>query len=115
NETSTTEEDNQVENNESAMNDESKKDEYRNKLNDTKEETDEMQENPRDDTTFALKEVEGNRYDIWDEMLNDVYGALEEQLPSEEMEQLRKEQNEWLYYRDQTAKEASLEYEGGTM
>lgn len=115
NEIPTTEEDNQAENNDSANNDESKKDEYLDKLNDTKEETDEMQENPRDDTTFALKEVEGNRYDIWDEMLNDIYGVLEEQLPSEEMEQLRTEQKEWLDYREQTAKEASLEYEGGTM
>ncbi|ASK64464.1 hypothetical protein CFK37_18245 [Virgibacillus phasianinus] len=31
------------------------------------------------------------------------------------MDQLRKEQRQWIEYRDNTAKEASLKYEGGTM
>ncbi len=48
-------------------------------------------------------------------MLNEIYGVLEETLPTEEMEQLRIEQREWLDYRDNTAKEASLQYKGGTM
>ncbi len=92
----------------------SKKEEYVTKLNDTKKKTDEMRENPLDDSTYALKKVEGDRYDIWDGLLNEIYGVLGEQLPSEEMEQLREEQREWINYRDKTAKEASLKYEGGT-
>lgn len=93
---------------------ESKKEEYVARLQQTKEETDEMREHPRDDTTFAMKEVEGNLYDLWDELLNDIYADVEEQLSTEEMDELREEQREWLEYRDETAKEASLKYEGGT-
>ena len=101
----------------SAVNDstESQKDEYLKKLNDTKKEMDELRNNPEDDSTYALKKVEGDRYDVWDGLLNEIYGVLQKQLPSDEMEQLRSEQREWMEYRDSTAKEASLKYEGGTM
>ncbi|MEH7347022.1 lysozyme inhibitor LprI family protein, partial [Bacillus sp. JJ1532] len=47
--------------------------------------------------------------------LNEVYGVLKEQLTTEEMNQLRKEQRNWITYRDDTALEASLKYQGGTM
>ncbi|MCM3763711.1 lysozyme inhibitor LprI family protein [Neobacillus niacini] len=91
------------------------KEDYLKKLNATKKEMDEMRNNPIDNTTFALKKVEGDLYDVWDGLLNEIYGVLKEQLPSEEMEQLRKEQREWIDYRDRTAKAASLKFEGGTM
>jgi uncharacterized protein YecT (DUF1311 family) len=89
--------------------------EYLKKLNDKKKEMEDMRNHPIDDTTFALKKVEGDLYDIWDGLLNEIYDVLKQQLPSEEMDQLRKEQREWIKYRDTTAKEASLKYEGGTM
>lgn len=91
------------------------KEEYLQKVNDAKNEVDEMRANPIDDTTIAMKKVEGDAFDIWDGLLNEIYEVLEKQLPAEEMEQLRKEQREWIDNRDQTAKEASLKYEGGTM
>lgn len=94
---------------------ESVKDTYALKLKDAEKETNQMRENPKDETTFALKEVEGHLFDIWDGLLNEIYSVLKQQLSLEEMEKLRVEQREWLQYRDQTAKEASLEYEGGTM
>lgn len=91
------------------------KEEYLKKLKDTKKEMDEIRQNSKDETTYALKKVEGDRYDAWDGWLNEVYGILKKQLPPEEMDQLRKEQREWIEYRDQTAKAASLKYKGGTM
>ncbi len=91
------------------------KEEYLKKLNDAKNEVEEMRKNPIDDTTFALKKIEGDAYDVWDGLLNEVYEVLKKQLPTEEMDQLRKEQREWIDYRDHTAKEASLKYKGGTM
>ena len=94
---------------------ESQKDEYVKKVTATKKEMDELRNNPEDDSTYALKKVEGDRYAVWDELLNEIYGVLQKQLPSEEMQQLRSEQLEWIEYRDSTAKEASLKYEGGTM
>ncbi|SES18249.1 Uncharacterized conserved protein YecT, DUF1311 family [Gracilibacillus ureilyticus] len=91
------------------------KEEYLQKLNAAKQEMDKMQENPEDSSTYALKKIEGERFDVWDGLLNEVYGVLQDQLSHDKMEQLREEQREWIEYRDNTAKEASLQYEGGTM
>ena len=89
--------------------------EYMGKLNDTDKEIVEMRENPIDDTTFASKKVEGDIYDLLDELINEIYGILIDQLPPDEMDQLREEQRKWLTYREQEAKEASLKYKNGTM
>ncbi len=61
-----------------------------------------------------MKKVENDRWELWDELLNEIYGVLTEELTSEEMEQLREEQRDWIEKRDERALEASLEYEGGT-
>lgn len=89
--------------------------EYLMKLIDTQKETDELRENLEDDSTYGMKDAEGKRYEVWDGLLNEIYGVLKHQLSSEEMEQLRIKQREWIKYRDKTATEASLKYEGGTM
>lgn len=93
----------------------SQKEEYLTKLNTKKREMDELRNNPEDDSTYAMKKVEGERYKAWDDLLNEIYGVLQKQLSSEEMEQLKQEQREWIKNRDSKAKEASLKYEGGTM
>jgi len=88
------------------------KEEYLQKLNDTKEETEELETS--DSSTYALKKVENDRWDIWDELLNEIYKVIKEKLPPEEMNQLREEQQNWIKYRDDSALEASLKYKGGT-
>ncbi|MCR2823278.1 lysozyme inhibitor LprI family protein [Lederbergia panacisoli] len=93
---------------------ENHKEEYLEKFNDTKKEMDELQRNSKDTATYAMKKVEDDRYDVWDDWLNEVYGVLKEQLSTEEMDQLRIEQRDWIKYRDDTALEASLKYKGGT-
>jgi uncharacterized protein YecT (DUF1311 family) len=92
-----------------------KKKEYLKKLNDTKKEQDDIRRNSKGEITYVLKKVEGDRFDVWDGLLNEIYEVLQKQLPSKEMEQLRKEQRKWITYRDKSAKEASLKYKGGTM
>lgn len=91
---------------------EGQKAEYLKKLN-------EMEESDRNSdagtTMVEMKEQEEARYKKWDAELNAIYGILEEQLGTEEMEELRSEQQDWITYRDKTAKEASDKYEGGTM
>lgn len=89
------------------------KEKYLKKLNDTKNETEELE--AEDSSTYALKKVENDRWNIWDEWLNDIYGVLKEQLSPEEMNQLREEQRNWIKYRDDRALEASLKYKGGTL
>lgn len=85
---------------------------YLEKLNEAKNEWDDKE--PTDSSTYAQKNLEGEKFDVWDGLLNEVYGVLEEKLSKENMDQLREEQRNWLSFRDETAKEASLKYEGGT-
>jgi len=89
------------------------KEKYLKKLKETKVETD--QKVSSDESTYALKNLEGERFAVWDGLLNEIYKELENQLPTNKMDQLRIEQRSWLDYRDRTAKKASLKYEGGTM
>ncbi len=63
---------------------------------------------------IELEEQEKLRYEKWDKELNEIYGILQEQLSEEEMAKLREEQRNWITYRDETAKESSLKYEGGS-
>lgn len=85
---------------------------YLQRLEDTKNDAEALE--ATDSSTFALKKVENDRWEMWDDLLNDIYGTLQEQLPPEEMELLREEQREWLEYRDESALEASLAFKGGT-
>ncbi|RYG74175.1 DUF1311 domain-containing protein [Lentibacillus lipolyticus] len=88
-----------------------KKEKYLEKLN-------EMEESDRyaeaGSTMPELEKQEAERYKNWDEALNEIYGELEEQLSTEQMDTLREEQRNWVEHRDEAAKEASLEYEGGS-
>nr|WP_304220515.1 lysozyme inhibitor LprI family protein [Fredinandcohnia onubensis] len=75
----------------------------------------EADRNAEDTATMAeLEEQEAARYKKWDEKLNEIYGVLNEQLDSEQMNQLREEQRNWIKHRDETAKESSLKYKGGS-
>ncbi|MGM8215969.1 lysozyme inhibitor LprI family protein [Bacillaceae bacterium W0354] len=67
------------------------------------------------DTTLEMEEAANEIYAKWDEALNEVYGVLIEQLSPENMEKLREEQREWIKQRDESAKEESLKYEGGSL
>ncbi|OZI12913.1 hypothetical protein CEW92_04030 [Bacillaceae bacterium SAS-127] len=65
-------------------------------------------------TTVEVREAESERYKGWDDALNEIYGVLKKQLPSNEMEQLRKAQRKWITYRDESAESTAASYEGGS-
>lgn len=90
----------------------SNKEEYLQRLSDTKAEIDQFKET--DSSTYALKKVANDKWRIWDELLNEIYGVLQEQLPKDQMDRLREEQRNWIKYRDETALEASLKFKGST-
>ena len=91
--------------------DKSQKDEYLQKLS----EMEEADRNEEAKTTMAeLEQQESDRFEKWDKELNQIYGILKEQLSTEQMEQLREEQRAWIKQRDESAKEASLKYKGGS-
>ncbi|HWK23694.1 MAG TPA: lysozyme inhibitor LprI family protein [Ureibacillus sp.] len=90
----------------------SKKEEYLQKLKSTKDKVNKLK--APDSSTYALKNLENQRWEIWDDLLNEIYGVIKEQLPPAEMEKLREEQRNWIKYRDKTAFKASYKYQGGT-
>ena len=62
-----------------------------------------------------MKEAENTIYKSWDDMLNEIYNLLKTQLTEDEMKKLQEEEIEWINYRDETAKNESKEFEGGTI
>lgn len=50
----------------------------------------------------------------WDDALNEMYQALQEEVAPNEMERLREEQRVWIKTRDEQALTAKNEYEGGS-
>lgn len=51
----------------------------------------------------------------WDNMLNEVYSILEEDLSKENMDKLREEEKEWINIKEIKSKEAADKYKGGTI
>lgn len=89
------------------------KDEFLKKLSEAKIIASEME--PTDPSTYAAKHVETKRWELWDNLLNEIYGVLQQQLPKEEMDQLREKQRSWLKLRDESALKRSEKFKGGTL
>ena len=66
-------------------------------------------------TTKEMTDATGEIFERWDGALNDIYGELSADLPADAMAKLRKEQREWIAYRDDTANKEALKYKGGSM
>lgn len=90
------------------------KKEYGKQIQRLEEETEEKRASSSTSSTYELKNIEGFLFDEWDGLLNEIYSVLEGSLLPEKMAEVRQEQREWLTKRDETAKEASLKFEGGT-
>lgn len=88
---------------------------YLQKLDDIQSGLADLQPLQDEGTTTSMSEAAGKEYERWDTALNDIYSELKQQLAENEMAELKKEQLDWIAYRDDKAKKASLQYEGGTM
>lgn len=64
-----------------------------------------------DSEILAFSEKE---FQLWDDLLNEIYGVLKENLSTEEFIKLRELQREWIVERDRIAKVASRDFSGGT-
>ncbi|WP_051475559.1 lysozyme inhibitor LprI family protein [Bacillus sp. J37] len=93
----------------------SKREDYLKKLAEIEQSLAEFDQALENGSTVELKQAQGEILTRWDNMLNEIYQALEEQLSPSNMEKLREEQREWIKYRDDAAKDAAAKYEGGTM
>ena len=99
-------------NSESSQNNQSKKEEYLNKLSRVEAEVSKIS---FDGDTLQMKEASSKVLKKWDDALNEIYGVLKSQLSDSEMESLKIEQREWIAIRDASAEESASEFEGGTM
>ena len=63
---------------------------------------------------YNSAEAEYQRYQAWDDMLNEIYALLKTQLSSSEMKALKNEEINWIHYRDKTAENTAYVYEGGS-
>lgn len=74
-----------------------------------------LQELYDEGTTVSMTKAAEEKYNRWDDALNEIYGELKNQLTEEEMAELKKEQQAWITKRDETAEKKAAEFKGGTM
>jgi uncharacterized protein YecT (DUF1311 family) len=94
---------------------ESKKAQYIEKLNSIESGLSDLDYLYESGITVQMKEAAGETYKRWDNSLNEIYSLLKVQLSNSEMDELTEKQIQWISYRDSTAKNESLAFEGGTM
>ncbi|WP_213621233.1 lysozyme inhibitor LprI family protein [Paenibacillus sp. J22TS3] len=66
-------------------------------------------------STASMREASSEMFKRWDQALNEVYGALKQQLSKKDMAKLKTEQRKWIKQRDEEAEKAGKEFEGGTL
>lgn len=91
------------------------KQEYIQKLDQIEEGLADLEALSAEGTTASMNEAAGKEYERWDAALNEIYQALKQQLPEDEMAKLKEEQLNWITERDTTATKAAAKYKGGTM
>ena len=65
--------------------------------------------------TLDLIEAANHEYKLWDDKLNEIYSVLKEQLPKAKMDNLTKEELDWINIKDEKSKAAGKENEGGSI
>lgn len=66
-------------------------------------------------STSDILNYSQKEYELWDDLLNEIYSVLKEELSKEEFIQLRNLQREWIVERDKVADSAIQDFLGGTL
>lgn len=61
------------------------------------------------------RQASGANYQMWDQVLNDIYGELKNQLSASEMNDLKIKQRQWIKDRDAVSQKELKEAGGGTL
>jgi uncharacterized protein YecT (DUF1311 family) len=64
--------------------------------------------------TNAMRSYYGESYDMYDEVLNEIYSLLKEQLSQDTMKNLQTEETKWIAQKEETANKEASQYKGGT-
>ena len=65
--------------------------------------------------TLQMVEAGSEEYSQWDNILNEIYSELKQQLTEKEMDKLTEEELNWIKIRDEKSEAAANEFKGGTM
>ena len=65
-------------------------------------------------STVEIHNFTGERYEIWDKALNEIYGVIKGQLSKSEADKLTQDELEWIKYKEETAEEEGLQFDGGS-
>ncbi|GAB1763398.1 lysozyme inhibitor LprI family protein [Priestia aryabhattai] len=90
----------------------SKKEEYLYKLDHTK---DMLEASATSENDMERKQQYNQNYQLWDGLLNEIYGVLKTQLSASEMSTLQSNQRQWIESRDAAAQATFDEEGGGTL
>lgn len=90
----------------------SKRDEYMQKISSAQIEADSVYYG---ETTYEMNTGSAKVFKIWDDLLNEIYSELKNQLNTNDMNSLKEKQREWINQRDSYAKQIASEFEGGSM
>jgi uncharacterized protein YecT (DUF1311 family) len=105
-----------TQNTEVSQDAESQKQFYLNKLDELAKNLEETRdERYAGPTTLDLIEAANEEYKQWDDVLNEIYSVLEQQLSQEDMDKLRVEEIQWINTKESQSKEAADKYKGGTI
>ena len=66
-------------------------------------------------TQSDMNELSQEIYIIWDDLLNELWGILKENLDQETMDKLLKEQRTWIADKESKVKQEAAEFAGGSM
>ena len=65
-----------------------------------------------EESPYAMIDREKSKYEVWDDMLNEIYCLIETQLSNKEFEDFKNKQFKWLNYRERMAQEQADKFEG---
>ncbi|MGL5150072.1 MAG: lysozyme inhibitor LprI family protein [Clostridium sp.] len=93
----------------------SSKRQYTEKLKDTKEKADKLQSKYDSGVTLDMNNASSEEYELWDDLLNQIYITLKKEMQSDKFEGLKAEQIKWIEYKEARAKAEYEKYDGGSL
>lgn len=92
-----------------------KKDYYLKMLDDIQKKIDKEYDMQKAGTTYEMRNINGEQYDLWDGALNTIYKDLKSTLSPSDMKKLQDEELAWISKKESDAKKESMKAEGGTL
>ena len=90
------------------------KTEFTKKLTTLEKELESIYKASTDGTQMDMTEAQNELFTVWDEMVTAIYREVASHMDEEEVQEFKKDQENWEANREKTAKEAAKAFEGGS-